>query len=90
MLEGFHKGFAECGEQTREGNRSGVLGPRDAVHPHPELAGRGERDMNELDFEVFISFIILDRNSQVCFHKGMIAARLTKANRAQRCARVDA
>jgi hypothetical protein len=66
------------------------LWARDAVHPDPELAGGGKRDVNELDFEVFIAVIILDGNSQVCFHKLMTTGRLTKANYAQRCARGDA
>jgi hypothetical protein len=34
----------------------------------------------ELDFEVFISVIILDGNSKVCFHGSMILGRVTENN----------
>jgi hypothetical protein len=71
-LEGFHQGLAESSQQPREGNWSAVFGPRDTVHPDPELAGSGKGDVNKLDFEVFVSAIILDRNSQICFHNPMI------------------
>jgi hypothetical protein len=43
-----------------------------AVHPDPEPAvalGKAR----ELDFEVLVPAIILDRNSQVWFHKTMLA-----------------
>jgi hypothetical protein len=35
----------------------------------------GEMHPLKLDFEAFVSVIILDRNSQICFHKAI----LTKA-----------
>jgi hypothetical protein len=79
MSDRFHQGLAESGEQPREGNRSAFFGPRDPVHPDPKLAGGGERDANKLNFEVFVPFIILDRNSQVCFHKLMVSAGLKKS-----------
>jgi hypothetical protein len=41
----------------------------------------------KLDFEIFIPVKILDGNSQVCFHRCMITAKLTKANHAQHCVR---
>jgi hypothetical protein len=39
------------------------------------------------DFEIFISPIILDRNSQICFHKAMLTGRVIRNNRAWVCAR---
>jgi hypothetical protein len=69
-------------QQSRERNRSAVFGPRDAVHPDPELAGGGKRNAHKLDFEIFIAAIILYRNSQVCFHKLMIKAIDRKVTRA--------
>jgi len=89
-LEGFHQGLAEGGEQTRQRNRFAVLGPRDTVHPHPELAGGGKRDSHKLDFEVFVPVKILDRNSQICFHNLMIKATDRKVTCARRRARGDA
>ena len=71
--------LAERGQQTREGNRAVIFGPRLAVHLHPELTLAGEGNPHELDFEVFIARIILDRNSQVRFHKLMVAAELKKS-----------
>jgi hypothetical protein len=41
----------------------------------------------ELDFEVFVAMIILDRNSQIRFHKAMIEAGVMKINRARCYAR---
>jgi hypothetical protein len=52
--EGFHKGFAESGEQSCDGNRPAVFGPRNAVHPDPELAGSGKGCAQKLNFEIFI------------------------------------
>jgi hypothetical protein len=37
----------------------------------------------ELDFEIFIPVKILDRNSQVCFHRTMITGMVIKTNRAR-------
>ena len=38
------------------------------VHFHKELAGAGKTELSQLDFQVFATAIILDRNSQVVFH----------------------
>jgi len=70
--------LAERGQQTREGNRAVIFGPRLAVHLHPELTLAGEGNPHELDFEVFIARIILDRNSQVRFHKPMVTKGTAK------------
>ena len=43
--------------------------------------------MNKLNSEIFVPVIILDRNSQACFHKLMLTGGLTKTNRARRRAR---
>jgi hypothetical protein len=37
----------------------------------------------ELDFEIFVPVKILDRNSEVCFHRCMITGRVVKTNRAR-------
>lgn len=84
VRRGFHQGLAESRQQSRERNRSAVFGPRDTVHPDPELAGGGKRDVNKLNFEIFVPVIILDRNSQACFHKLMLTGGLTKTNHARR------
>jgi hypothetical protein len=83
LSAGLHQGLAERGQQSGERNWSGILGPRDAVHFHPELAGTGKRGVNEQDFEVFVAFKILDGNSQACFHGSMILGGFTKNNRAR-------
>jgi hypothetical protein len=40
--------------------------------------------VNKLNFEIFVPVIILDRNSQACFHKLMLTGGLTKTNHARR------
>jgi hypothetical protein len=49
-----------------------------AIHLDPELAVAGERNPSELDFKIFITLKIFDRNSHVRFHAGMVAAALQK------------
>jgi hypothetical protein len=49
-----------------------------AIHLDPELAGAGERSPSKLDFKIFSSLKIFDRNSHVRFHKSMGAAALQK------------
>ena len=78
----LNQGFSEAGEQFGEGNGVAMLGPRSAIHTHVELAVRRKSTM-EQNFKIFISVIILDRNSQVCFHKAMVTDRVMKANRAR-------
>lgn len=78
----FDQRFAQRGEQPGEGNRATVLGPRLAVHADEELSGR-ERSAEQENSEVFVTAIILDRNSQVCFHNGMVEEGFTKASRAR-------
>jgi hypothetical protein len=74
VSEGFHKGLAESGQQQAcDGHGPAVFWPRDAVHPDPELAGGGIGTC-KLDFEIFVPAIILDRNSQVWYHKSMVQA----------------
>ena len=78
-LNGLHQRLAEGGQQSREQNRPAIFRPRLALHLDQELAIVGERDPGKLDFEVFISLQIFDRNSQVRFHKRLIARRLQKS-----------
>ena len=78
-LDGLHQGLAERGQQAREGNGPAIFRPRLAVHPDPELAVAGEGNPSKLDFEILIASNILDRNSNVCFHKYMISTALQKS-----------
>jgi hypothetical protein len=87
MGHGLHQGFAQSGQQAGEGNRPAVFGPRITVHSDEELARGGKRGSDKLDFEVFVMVKILDRNSQICFHKAMIAGRVIKTNCARSRAR---
>jgi hypothetical protein len=41
----------------------------------------------KLDFEILVPAIIFDRNSEVCFHKGMVGQGFTKVRRARERAR---
>jgi hypothetical protein len=67
-----------------------ILRPRFAVHLDPELAGGGEWHPDKLDFEILVAPIILDRNSQVRFHKTMKTKATRKISRARACARTVA
>ena len=51
-----------------------------------ELAGVSEGHLRQLNFEVFGATMILDRNSQVGFHKTMKTKGTRKINRARTCA----
>jgi hypothetical protein len=53
--------------------------------PHSRLTALASREENvlELNFEVFISSIILDRHAQVWFHKLMSSGVVTKISRAR-------
>ena len=44
-------------------------------------------DLGEKDFKVFVSAVILDRNSQICFHKDMATEMVMKTNHARSRAR---
>jgi len=81
----FDQGFADAGEQFSERDGAAIFGPRCAIHAHIELAVRKNGTM-EQNFEIFIPVIILDRNSQVCFHRCMITGRVVKTNHARGCA----
>lgn len=78
----FDEGFADAGEQFGEGDGSAIFGPGCAIHAHIELAVRKNGAL-ELDFEIFVPVKILDRNSEVCFHRCMITGRVVKTNRAR-------
>jgi hypothetical protein len=72
---GLYKRLTECGHQAGDGNRPAIIWPWLAVHFDQKLAIFGKTNSRKLDFEILVSVIILDRNSQICFHKTM----LTKA-----------
>lgn len=76
---GLHQGLAERGEQARQGNRPAIFRPRLAIHLDAKLAVVAERNPRNVDFEILITFQILDRNTNVCFHKPMIATGLQKS-----------
>ena len=78
-LNGLHQRLAEGGEQARKGNRPAIFRPRLAVQLDPKLAVAGERNAGKLDFKIFISLQVFDRNSQVRFHKRMVARGLQKS-----------
>ena len=61
-------------------HRTASLGPPLPVHPRKELARPGRLEQQNL--QRFVTAIILDRNSQVRFHKSMKKGLLTKINRA--------
>jgi hypothetical protein len=72
-----YQGFAHGGQETGERNWAAVLGPRFAIHFDPELAMVPVGQLRELNFKVFVAAIILDRISQICFHKTMITKAKT-------------
>jgi hypothetical protein len=69
----------ERGKQARKGDRSAIFRPRLAVRLDPKLAVAGERNPGEPGFEILISQQFLDRNSNVGFHKCMVAVGLQKS-----------
>ena len=56
-----------------------------SVHSDPELPLTKRHSIEE-DFEVLAATMILDRNSQVRYHKCMVAAGVRKTSRARRSA----
>jgi hypothetical protein len=52
---------------------------RFGVQLDPKLALLGKGKLHKPDFEVLLPAIILDRNSQICFHKFMAAAELNNS-----------
>ena len=87
---GSDQSFAETCHDLGEGDGASILGPRFAVHPNPKLPGGREGDSTQQNLKVFVAVIILDRNSQVGFHKAMLAKGAMKTNRARWCARTGA
>ena len=85
-LSNLNECFTKSGQEFDYRNGSAIFGPRCPIHADVELPVRRKGTFEE-DFEIFISTIILDRNSQVCFHKGMVTGRVRKTNRAQGRAR---
>jgi hypothetical protein len=51
-----------------------------AVHLDAKLAVAGIRNLRKLDFEILPSQQILDRNSNVRFHKSMVTTGLQKSS----------
>jgi hypothetical protein len=78
-VDGLHQRLAEGGKQARKGGRPASFRPPLAVHHDPKLAVAGTRNPSKLDFEIFVSLQICDRNSQVRFPKHMVARGLQKS-----------
>ena len=74
----FDQRFAERRQHPRERDRLAALWPRLAIHFDPELARRRERHPRKLHLEIFVPGIILDRNSEVRFHKSMLTKATVK------------
>jgi len=79
-LNRFHQRLAKGCEKAREGNRSAIFRPRFAVHFNPKLTMAGERNDSKLNFKIFISLQVFDRNPQVRFHKYMVPRSLQKSS----------
>lgn len=82
MSDHLREQLAEGGQQPRQRDRPSILGPRVAVHANEKLPG-SERGVKQQDFEASIPAIVLDGNSQVCFHKRMVEKGFTQVSRAQ-------
>src|SRR5689334_5499869 len=83
---GLDEGFAQCDEQAGKGHGPSIPGPALPVHADMEMT-TGKGNPNQQDLEVLVAGIILHRNSQVCFHKSMVAAGVGKISRARNRAR---
>jgi hypothetical protein len=70
-------------QQSRNAYRPAILRPRLPVHPDHKPPRRKWRPKQQ-HLQIYISSVILDSNSQVCFHNYMQTAPLTKVNRARR------
>ena len=81
------QGFAETGHHLGQRDGPAILGPLRAIHAHPELA-LAKRHVQKQNLEVFVVAIVLDRNSQVRFHKTMKTKGTRKINRARACVRI--
>jgi hypothetical protein len=69
----------ERGKQARKADRPAIFRPGLAVRFDPKVAVAGERNPGEPGFEILISQRLLDRNSNVYFHKCMAAVGLQKS-----------
>jgi hypothetical protein len=76
---GLRQGHAEGGQPALKENGPAILRPWLAVHFDAKLVAAGEGDPGKLHFEVFVSFKILDRNSQARFHKRVRSRSLQKS-----------
>jgi hypothetical protein len=78
---GSNQGFSQCCQHPRNAPWPAILRPPLPVHPDHEPARRKWWSRQQ-HLQVFISAVVLDRNSQVCFHNHRQAEQLTKVNRA--------
>jgi len=78
-LDGLHQRLADRGQQARKGNRLAILRPRIAIHLDQKLGMVRARNAGKLDFEVLMPLQLLDRNSNVCFHKCTVVTGLQKS-----------
>ena len=73
-------------QQSRHAHRPATLRPCRPIHPDHKPP-RWKRRPKQQHLQIFISSVILDRNSHVCVHNYMQTELLTKINRARRRAR---
>jgi hypothetical protein len=83
---GSNQGFSQCCQHQRNAHWPAILRPPLPVHPNHEPARRKWWSKQQ-HLQTFISTVILDRNSQVCFHNHTQTQQLTKVNRARPRAR---
>jgi hypothetical protein len=80
------QGLSQSRQQSRNAHRPAILRPPLPVHPNHKPP-RGKRRSEQQYPQIYISSVILDRNSQVCFHNYVQTEPFTKVNRARRLAR---
>ena len=80
--------LAQRRQQSREAHRPTTPRPGRPIHLHHESPAR-KRRAEQQDFQILISSVILDRNSQLCFHNHTEAELLTEVNRARGRARSE-
>src|SRR6266436_2092512 len=82
-----HHALAQGRKDLGQRHRPAPLAPRFTIQTHKELVRPGSAKQQNL--QRFVPAIILDRNSQVRFHKSMKTGPLTKINHARERARLS-
>ena len=79
---GFHQCLAQGGEDARQRNGLARGRPARPIHADKELPGP-EWSAREQDFQSFSAVKVLDRNTQVSFHKCMVTEAVLKSSPAR-------